>query len=315
MKAVPVWQALLWLEVDGLRCLLSAAGVAGYAWVGGLHTLLGFSFRGTLLAANATSAAWLAAFHCLLQRPAAVRSSCALQLVAHCITIKLLSCSALTAAHAKCLNSHCMTLRRSSTELEGTVFKCLKDNMPILVPEQGLSRRDTEDGALEAAALAASSGSAEPALPQAEAILAPAKGAGGLEDEEKAGGSGQLLQKDTGEGSLERLHLLQERQGSSCSALATASPSKQAAGGRGSLTSSSQQLLACCPAHIREQSLLSSVPCAAMQGAPSPPAGLMNLSASRGGAQSQQRGRSADCSASAAPCGQGWLRRCQRRSA
>ena len=64
----------------GSREVWSPAGVAGYAWVGGLHTLLGFSFRGPLLAANATSAAWLAAFYCLLQRPAAVRTSlCSLQ--------------------------------------------------------------------------------------------------------------------------------------------------------------------------------------------------------------------------------------------
>ena len=50
------------------------AGVAGYTWVGVLHTLLGFSFRTTLLAANATSAAWLLAFHLLLKQPAAVRA-------------------------------------------------------------------------------------------------------------------------------------------------------------------------------------------------------------------------------------------------
>lgn len=48
------------------------AGVAGYTWVGVLHTLLGFSFRATLLAANATSAAWLLAFHLLLKQPAGV---------------------------------------------------------------------------------------------------------------------------------------------------------------------------------------------------------------------------------------------------
>lgn len=53
-------------------CKSCFTGVAGYTWVGVLHTLLGFSFRATLLAANATSAAWLLAFHLLLKQPAGV---------------------------------------------------------------------------------------------------------------------------------------------------------------------------------------------------------------------------------------------------
>lgn len=42
------------------------AGVAGYTWVGVLHVLLGFSFKVTLLAANATSVAWILAYYLLL---------------------------------------------------------------------------------------------------------------------------------------------------------------------------------------------------------------------------------------------------------
>ena len=42
-------------------------GVAGYTWVGVLHILLGFSFKTTLLIANATALGWLAVYYILLQ--------------------------------------------------------------------------------------------------------------------------------------------------------------------------------------------------------------------------------------------------------
>ena len=45
------------------------AGVAGYLWVAALHTAGGWDFRSTLLAANATVAAWLFAYFALLERP------------------------------------------------------------------------------------------------------------------------------------------------------------------------------------------------------------------------------------------------------
>ena len=48
-----------------------AAGVAGYSWVGGLHTLGGLSLRSTLLLANALAAGFLATYHLLLQPPGA----------------------------------------------------------------------------------------------------------------------------------------------------------------------------------------------------------------------------------------------------
>ncbi|CAL8471388.1 g10930 [Coccomyxa elongata] len=43
------------------------AGVAGYTWVGVLHILLGFTFRTTLLIANATAVGWLVVYYMLLQ--------------------------------------------------------------------------------------------------------------------------------------------------------------------------------------------------------------------------------------------------------
>ncbi|CAL5228292.1 g11397 [Coccomyxa viridis] len=43
------------------------AGVAGYTWVGVMHTILGFSFATTLMIANATSVAWLLCYYLLLK--------------------------------------------------------------------------------------------------------------------------------------------------------------------------------------------------------------------------------------------------------
>lgn len=40
--------------------------MAGYTWVGVMHTILGFSFPATLLMANATSIAWLLCYYTLL---------------------------------------------------------------------------------------------------------------------------------------------------------------------------------------------------------------------------------------------------------
>ncbi|KAL4429218.1 hypothetical protein ABPG77_010197 [Micractinium sp. CCAP 211/92] len=45
------------------------AGVFGYAWVALLHLFAGLSFTSTLLLANATTAAWLAVYHLLLEKP------------------------------------------------------------------------------------------------------------------------------------------------------------------------------------------------------------------------------------------------------
>ena len=41
--------------------------MAGYTWVGVMHTILGFSFATTLMIANATSIAWLLCYYLLLK--------------------------------------------------------------------------------------------------------------------------------------------------------------------------------------------------------------------------------------------------------
>ena len=60
----------LWAKKGGERLTEPVLpGVAGYTWVVSLHLLLRFSFKATLLVANATSVAWLLTFHLLLPAP------------------------------------------------------------------------------------------------------------------------------------------------------------------------------------------------------------------------------------------------------
>ena len=49
----------------------TSAGVAGYSWVGGLHTLGRVSLRNTLLIANIIAVGFVATYHLLLRPPLA----------------------------------------------------------------------------------------------------------------------------------------------------------------------------------------------------------------------------------------------------